>query len=235
MFNFEGLKQFSNSVNAEEIEKAIASEGKSKTFEPGTYTMKITAIDYHKSRDTGKITCAKDPSWFNVVATLTTEDGRTKQHFVQVPTVKLTYAEGTSKAPYFSFRNLVKFMEAIGVELSVENAAEVISKFFAGDGTTLTGAKLFLGQKVTVDMGYKGNHVTRNEDGTFSIKVKNNYVLDENDVPMKFPDRDAAKLHGVTTGLGELNTFTEILNFQAGEYIPMEKPKPTLAKTASPW
>ena len=233
-FDFGGLSKFVANVNLDEINKSIASEGKVGNFlGVGTHTLKVKAVDLHKNRDTQSIFCANDKTFFNVRVTLADEQDRSKDIFLQIPTSKLTYNETNSKAPFYVFRNLCKFMAGIGVDLSVETVSTVIPTFFATDGNSLLNPEKMIRQKITVDIGFSGNHIRRNEDGTFSIVVKKKALLEENGKDMEFATADAAAIEGASLGYVKLARFPEITTYHQGEYVSQEKPKPKLA--ATPW
>jgi hypothetical protein len=232
--DFSGIKNYLTTVNASDIEMQIASESKLKGFEPGTFTLKIKAADLHKNKVTGNIACEKDPSWFNVMVVLESADGRTTQHYLQIPTKKLTYNETNSKSPYYVFRNLQKFMGAVGIELTVETVGEVIPAFFANDGVSLTYPEKLIGQTVTVDIGFSGSHVRRNDEGKFILVNKKNAILDENGKEQTFVDLDSAKIVASELGIRNLQTWPSIVNFHVGVYVKKEAPK-TLKTVSSPW
>lgn len=225
--DFSGLGKFVNEVSVDKINEDIEKEGNGLNFlTPGTHTLVIKELEYHKNKDSGKITCTKDVTWFNVKASLETEDGKSKDIYLQIPTTKLMYNEANSKKPYFVFRKLSEFMAAVGVELTADNVSEVVPAFFSGDGVALATPEKLVGQTVTLDIGYSANSIQRTDEGTYNAYVKNKPLLGADGKVLEFADPDAAQIKAAELGIAkELQRFPDVTKIHAGGYTAKEAKK----------
>lgn len=190
---------------------ADLDKSSSKGFEPGNYNVKITDIGYHKNKDTGSINCSGDESWFNVVVTLQSADGRVKKNYIQVPTRSPFYKGKGGKETLFPFKKLQEFLAGMGMYLDYHNYTKVIPKLF-GDESAL--AQL-MGEELSIDIGYTGPHAKYVEQGKYQLVIQGK-PYEEAGVVKEFPDRDAVKLFAaVNLNKPNVQTFPEITKTHA--------------------
>lgn len=167
-FNFSGSDLYGD-IDQEAFNKDLNKGG---GFAPGTYDVEITGAEFHPNKDTGSIYSAKDPTWLNVKITLS-NGGKDKQVWVMVPTTKITFNEGNSKAPSFMFQKFRQFMAGIGesVESNAVSLKTVVPKYFSKP------EKALVGKAMTIVIGFQGNYIDRKAEDHFEIKDKDGKKL----------------------------------------------------------
>lgn len=191
--------------NEEEFQEQAAKETGGKALQPGNYTLKIQNPDFHPNKETGSIYCKGDPTWFNVKVELVAADGeRSLRHWVQVPTQKVRFGQ---KGTLFVFKKLKEFMAALGEDLTVDNLATVVPKYF-------NDPKALEGKEVDADVGYEGDYIEPAGNGQFRI-VKGGEAYQEDGETVTFPDRDAARNYAEAIGIRNPATRTSVLEFKS--------------------
>lgn len=167
---------------------------------PGNFDLVICGAEFHQNKDTGSIYCKGDESWVNVKVTLKSVDDRTIDHWLQVPTNSILYGEKKTLAVY---RNFQQFVHGIGESSTIDGLQKLLQKYFANP------AKL-IGQKVNVDLGFKGPHVSQTDQGF--VVIAKNKPLQEDGVDVVLPDRGSAvqyaKAMNVEPGFIKVLKFT---------------------------
>lgn len=160
-FNFKGSNIYGE-MTAEEVEKEL---NKGKGFDPGTYDVEVTNVEYHKNAVSGSIYSDKDPTWVNAKITLS-NGAQSKTVFLLVPTQKITFNETNSKAPTYVFQLFRQFMNGIGetVESNAAGLQAVVPKYFGNLARTPLKGKM-----MRVVIGFNGNYVKRENDSEFKI------------------------------------------------------------------
>ena len=181
-----------------ELQAAIEKEGR-RGFEPGNYGLKVTRPRYHANKDTKLVTCAKDPTWFNVAITLESADGRAKDMFIQVPTSKVKYGP---KGTLFVFKKFVETMAGFGEAVNLNNLGAIVKKYFSSEDAL----KKLEGKELTVDIGYEGPHAVK-EGENYKIALKSGDLTEDGAVVL-LPDVASAKVYAASKGI-ELS-FPEI-------------------------
>ena len=128
--------------------------------------------------------CKKDPTWISVGVGIAHGD-KVTNHFIMVPTEKLTYGDDAITMP---FLGLCKFMNAIGIaDFDRKTASKYLQLFFTDP------SKLF-GLKVNVKMGYRNAHVQYISKGKYHVlNAKEEPVAKNTDgTPQVFNDMDSA-------------------------------------------
>ena len=188
----------------------------SKYFdEPGNYDLVISAAEYHIGKDTGTSACKGDDTWHNVKITFSHVDGRSINHWLQIPTAKVTYGDKETLNPYRKFQ---QFLFGLGESVQIAQLQGLLTKYFADPNK-------LVGQKVNVDLGYEGPYVERNSEGAFNIIVKGQ-ALSEDGVAVALPDRASAVQYA--KGQGIEPSFLRITKFT------VRKPS-AVKKVASDW
>lgn len=176
-----------------ELAAAIEKEGK-RGFDVGNYTVKTTNPRYHANKETGSIFCKGDATWFNVVVTLE-QDGRSKDHYIQVPTSRIKYGDKKG-GTLFVFKKFVEFMSGIGETVSLNNLGKICEKYFSSEDAL----KKLADKELTVDFGYQGPHAAKVEDEQYVIMIKDK-PLEEDGEALRFPDVASAKVFADAKGL----------------------------------
>ncbi len=176
-----------------DLASAIEKEGR-KGFDPGNVKLKIAKPRYHANKTTGEITCAKDPTWFNVAVSLQSADGRSKDYFVQVPTSKVKYGNG-EKSTLFVFKKFVEFMSGIGEAVSLNNLGKLCEKYFGSEDAL----KALEGKELDVDLGYDGPHAEKSGD-QYKIVLKTGDYQEDGETVL-FPDFASAKVFANAKGI----------------------------------
>lgn len=193
-------------LTEDQFKDALASgNSKGRGFAEGNYRLKITEAQYHTNKETGLITSKTDPSWINVSMTLVGSDGRTKKHYILVPTQDVWFKGKDGKKSIFVFTKLQQFFSAIGVYLDYSNYATVIQQYFSSPEAV---SKLN-GEELSVDIGFTGPYVKFVEQGRFRIVVGDQEVVQDGQ-PVEFSDADSAVAYGATVLLKNLQRFPEI-------------------------
>lgn len=200
----------------EELQAELAKTNGKYFDAPGNYDLIISAAEFHVNKETGSIYCKGDKTWVNVKITLSSTDGKTIDHWLQVPTTSLLYGEKGSLAV---FRNFQGFVFGIGESASINTLQKILEKYFK-DPSKLVG------QKVNVDLGYKGDFVERADDGNYVVMVKGK-PMQEDGVDVKLPDRSSAIQHAKSMGIEP--GFLKVLKFTA------KKSAKTKTTTPSDW
>lgn len=198
-------------INLDEVNADLtAATSKSKGYAPGNYTVVVKNPRYHVHKKTGLITCS-DASWVAVAMELVSADGRSKFHYITVPT-DTPYWNSTGKKNLFKFVELQRFLAGIGVELTVGNMGEVIPALF-GDEAALAN---LAGSELNIDIGFKGPYVkfVSSEDCRIVIDGEE---YSEGTGPLVFPDPDSAMVYGANTLGLQLQRWPEVLKIYPAE------------------
>jgi hypothetical protein len=199
----------STNLSPEQFKEALDSaKSGGKGFQPGNYRLKITDAQYHVNKETGSINSKADPSWINVSLNLIGADGRSKKHFLSVPTKDIWFNGKDGKKTIFPFSKLQQFMAALGVYLDNANYANVIKSYFSPEGLAQLN-----GGEVTVDIGFTGPYVKYVDKGRYQIVINEEVLKDADGKEVEFADSDSAKAYGATVLLKNLQTFPEITKF----------------------
>jgi hypothetical protein len=197
----------------EALQEAIEKEQR-KGFDPGRYTLRLSKPRFHANKDTKSIFCKNDPTWFNVVVTLESADGRSKDYFIQVPTTKVKYTGGKGKDTLFVFGKFCEFMAAIGEAVSLQNLSKIVPKYFASEETL----KKLDGKEIDVDMAHEGAYAEKVDD-LFKIVLKTGDYQEDGETVM-FPDFNSAKTFAAAKNI-ELS-FVEVKKLHS-KVKPAEK------------
>jgi hypothetical protein len=128
---------------------------------------------------------AKDPSWYGVMVAFK-QGEKTINHFLFVPTLKLSYGPTET---YSMFHKLRSFLSAFGVDLTKENAGSVIEAIFT-DPTVLVGLRANL---VIHYEAYSAVWVSKDLFHLYAPDGKP--VCDDDKAPLTFISREAAQNH----------------------------------------
>lgn len=189
--------------NDEEFQEELNKTGGKYFDSPGNYDLTISAAVFHENKETGSIYCKGDETWVNVKVTLTSTDGRSIDHWLQVPTTKVTFGPKDTLNVYKKFQ---QFLYGIGESGAIKELNKLLNKYFADP------AKL-VGKKVNVDLGYEGPHVVNQGDG-YVVMVKGK-ALQEDGVDVVLPDRGAAIQYAKSQGIEP--GFIRVLKFTASK------------------
>lgn len=187
-----------------ELEKEQAETGtlQNKNFLPGTYKCRIVSASFQGP--------ASDPNWGKVLLTLEGLGGRTITHQLLIPLGDIKYKTASGKNPLFAYVKFQKFMEALGVNVTVETLGQTMAKYFADPNKALKN------EEVEVDIGYDGNHVKY--DGKDEAGNKRYVLAYRSGDPMNedvYPDFKSAQAAAEAQGLS-IERFVEILAFRQG-------------------
>lgn len=184
----------------EELQKELSKTGGKYFDTPGTYDLTITAASFHENKDTKSIYCKGDSTWFNVKITFTAQDGKSIDHWLQVPTQTLTFGEKKILGLYRKFQ---AFLIGIGEVIHTAKLNAVLTKYF-------TDPSKLVGLKVNAELGYEGDHVAQ-QGSDWVIMVKGKPV-EEDGVVVASPDRSSAvqtaKSMGIEPGFMRILKFT---------------------------
>lgn len=180
--------------------QAELDKSRGKYFDaPGNIDLVVTSAAFHPNKVTGSIYCKGDESWVNVKVTFSGPDGRSIDHWLQVPTTSITFGP---KKILGLFKKYQQFLFGIGETTTVATLSKVTNKYFQDP------AKL-VGQKVNVDLGYENDHVAPVGSG-FGVIVKGK-PLQEDGADVVLPDRSSAIQHAKAIGIEP--GFLRVLKF----------------------
>ncbi len=194
----------------EDLQTELAKTGGKYFDAPGNVDLVISAAGFHPDKDTGDIYCKGDKTWINVKISLASSDGKSIDHWLQVPTSSLLFGE---KATLTVFRKFQQFIFGIGESASINTLQKLLEKYFKDPGK-------LVGQKVNVDLGYERDYVASADDGTFVIMVKGK-PLQEDGADVKLPDRSSAVQHAKSMGIDP--GFLRVLKFTPRKSIKVAK------------
>ena len=165
-------------------EADIAAE-ESKTFgskfmEQGVHSVKIIEAGWHENKETKSTACRGDGTWHNLKVVYENAAGQIYNHYVQVPTSKLTYTIQGKKGPQesaFMFVKFKAFCAGIG-EIASPDAkllTALMKKFFADP-------KKLIDKTLEITLSYKGCYLQYVEgagkEATYSIMNPDGTILD---------------------------------------------------------
>jgi hypothetical protein len=172
-FTDEGLR-----LTDEQIAEA-ESGGGSKFMDQGVHNVKITSAGWHVGK-TSNTTACKDPTWHNLKLVYVNSAGQTYNHYLQVPTQKLTFTTNTQKGPKESAYMFVKFRSffaGIGelVTTDRKDLNKLVKKYLNKPGS-------LVGKELEITLGYKGCYLSyisgKGEEAEYAIMGKNGELLD---------------------------------------------------------
>ncbi len=164
-------------------EEILAEENKtfgSKFMEAGVHSVKITEAGWHIGKETGKTSCKGDATWHNLKIVYENAAGQTYNHYLQVPTSKLTYTVNGKKGPQESPFMFIKFRGfCAGInEVAAPNAA-LLTKLAKRRFAKPEG---LVGETLEITVGYNGPYLKyeggAGKDALYSILNKDGSVLD---------------------------------------------------------
>jgi hypothetical protein len=208
MSNIPKFELGSTVLTEEQFKDATETKSKSgsKGFTPGNYNLKIANAQYHVNKDTGSVMNANDPTWLTVSVDLVGAEGRTKKHYVLVPTKSIVYKTREGKDSTFLFQKLCEFMAALGVYLDSKNYATVIKSYFEN-------LDRLNGQDVSVDIGFNGPYVKFVSQGQYQLVIQGEPYAEGGEVKV-FADADSVVAFGASLNK-RVQRFPEIIKFHA--------------------
>lgn len=195
----------------EALQAELAKKGGNYFDSPGNVDLVITAADVHANKESGEIFCKGDKTWFNVKLTLKSQDDKSIDHWIQVPTSSLEFGEKKTLAV---FRKLQEFFIGLGEVVTIAKIQGLLEKYFSK-------MDKLVGQKVNVDLGYEGPFVTKAPDTEeYMVMVKGKAMKDEG-VEVRLPDRSSAVQYAKSQGIEP--SFIRILKFTAKKPVKASK------------
>lgn len=204
MSKFGGFK-VSNEVLAEvsakhSVEKSLEGGPKKepKVFQPGLHNVTIESVE-----DMGPT--KSDASWVRYWVTYHGLGERRIRESILVPTTSSLFGDDEATFPFFK---LQKFMGALGLSLTEDNAASVLEKTFGKP------EKGLVGKKIAVKVGFRNMHCQMLKGGKFTlVNGKGQTVNGANKEPEVFSSREAAQLYCQTKSW-KYSDFPEVLEVQ---------------------
>lgn len=147
-----------------ELQAKLAETGGARYLRPGIHDVTIASATYE-----GK---AKDDNWGKFLLTFKGVRDQTTTAMLLVPISDIEYRTADGKVTTFLYTKFRRFMESLGVLVTVENLEETLNTYFSKPEKTLVG------QTLTIKLDYDGNHVKytgKDEAG------KNKYVIQMKD------------------------------------------------------
>lgn len=219
---FEFTKQSVN-ITEEEFQEVENKNSKSSYLGVGEHIVELKDAQFSVNAKTNSIFCKNDPTWFNVVITMTAGD-KSVRHWLQVPTKRAQFNPDESKNSLFCFSKFRKFMSAIGVSVLCDpEVLQNICKTYFTDPSKLNG------NKVKIKIAYTKPHIEFidkdqyrivNADGTpMEVFSDNIYITRDEAVA-------DASINNVT-----IQSFPEIVSINPAE-LKQEAVKPTKPKSS---
>jgi hypothetical protein len=197
-----------------ELAKAESGEFGSKFMDRGVHSVKIIEAGWHEGKDSKSTACASDPTWHNLKVVYENGSGETYNHYLQIPTSKLTFTITTKKGKVmesaFMFVKFRAFCAGLG-ELATPDAkvmSSLIKKFFVKP-------EKLVGKEMEITLGYRGCYLLylegSGEDATYSIMNKDGTILDPGPYKKKEAATQAAIKHQKAVTQLELLGITSLL------------------------
>jgi hypothetical protein len=196
-----GFKNDSLRLTDEELKKAESGSFGAKLMEQGVHQVRITAAEWHVGKETKTTACRADPTWHTVKIVYQNAVGEVFNHYLQVPTSKLTFtintkAGGQKESP-FMFVKFRSFCAGIG-ELASPDAkllTSLMKRLFADP------SKL-IGKELEITLGYQGCYAGyiggAKESATYSIMNRDGTILDPGPYSKEDVERYAVTKHKKT-------------------------------------
>ena len=201
-------------LTQEEVIKAEENKGGGSRFmDPGVHSVKIVEADFHKNRDTQLTSCKSDPTWHNIKVVYENGAGQRHNHYVQIPTSKLTFTVNGQKGPKESAFMFVKFRQfcaGIGevADIDATKLGALMNKYFA------TPNKL-VGKNLEITLGYQGAYLSymegRGDEAAYAIMNKDGTILDPGPYTKKTAVVEAAKRQTIITELELLSITSRVV------------------------
>ncbi len=200
------LKGAKIKTEAELNAKLAETKTGSKYLRPGVHDVTIASAEYQ-----GK---AKDDNWGKFLLTFKGLRDQTTTAMLLVPISDIEYRTADGKVTTFLYTKFRRFMEALGVAVTVENLEDTLNTYFANP------SKALVGQNLTIKLDYDGNHVKyagKDEAG------KNRYVIQMKDGTqiagadkkvLTFGDFDSAMAH-VEANQITVQEYPSVLDYTA--------------------
>lgn len=185
----------------ESLQAELSKKGGNYFDSPGNFDLVISAADYHANKVTGETTCKGDSSWYNVKLTLASADGKTVDHWLQIPTDSIEFGE---KKTLMMFRKFQEFLIGLGEVVTIAKLQSLLTKYFVD-------MKKLVGLKINVDLGYEGPYVEKApESDEYRLIVKGHPMKDDG-VEVRLPDRSSAIQYAKSQGIEP--SFLRVLKF----------------------
>jgi hypothetical protein len=186
-------------------ESAAKAPG-SKYLREGLHDVTIVAATYE-----GK---ASDDNWGKFLLKMEGLQGKTTSAMLLVPLEDVQYRTSSGKVTTFLFTKFKRFMDAIGVKVTVDTLEDTLKTYFSDVSKTLVGTQ------VNIKLDYDNNHVKylgKDEAGIvqFGIQMKDgSMIAGTNGKPLTFPDRDSALGHAESNQI-TIQDYASVLDYTA--------------------
>jgi hypothetical protein len=179
-----GHKQFNIDISSISDEDFVMPEKKSKFVQKFFNVGRYEGVTI-KSAEEGA--ACSDPTWFSLKVTFKQEE-KEIMHFINIPTMKLTFTTKEGKESTFAFKNLQFFLSSCGIDTSKEKLNDNIRNLF-NDLSVLEGVK------VDIVVGHRDCYANYISKDRFQLFDSNNKpILAADGVnPLEFPNKEAAQ------------------------------------------
>lgn len=185
----------------DQLNEQLKGDQKKSFFKPGKHEVKIVGIEY-------KGAVESDATWHKYRILFEGTYNKEISDLMMVPTSNVILNTSKGEQSSYPYRKLKDFMTAVGVELSLTNLGEVLSKAF-GEKSNLVGKDL------AIECAYDGIHVKfQGKDATGNNKYQ---LVNKREEPLYdqvFADHKSANEFGKKEGL-EVEGFVDIMRYVA--------------------